>query len=117
MGDSLSTLISNTLATQKTVWYKREIIPLDASNPEHISAVVDNLIANIEHDLKFIFENYFSHYDQCLQEIYGDDAGANWAQFIELGTNDKDIAAMQVMGLARHSAVFLTRRYSSVLSI
>lgn len=117
MGDSLSTLISNTLATQKTVWYKRESIPLDAKNPEHISAVVNNLIANIEHDLRFIFENYFGHYYQCLQEIYGEDSGANWAQFIEFGTNDKDIAAMQVMGLARHTAVFLKRRYSSVLSV
>ncbi|MBX8554844.1 DEAD/DEAH box helicase [Pseudomonas cichorii] len=117
MGDSLSSLISNTLATQKTVWYRREKVSLDTKNPEHISAVVNNLIANIEHDLRFVFENYLGHYYQCLQEIYGDDAGANWAQFIEFGTNDKDIAAMQVMGLARHTAVFLKRRYGSGLSV
>lgn len=117
MGDSLSSLISNTLATQKTIFYKREIIPLDPTRPEHISAVVNNLIANIEHDLRFTFENYFGHYYQCLQEIHGDDAGANWAQFIEFGTNDKDIAAMQVMGLSRHTAVFLKRRHGSSLSI
>lgn len=117
MGDSLSSLISNTLTTQKTIFYKREIIPLNPKKPEHISAVVNNLIANIEHDLRFIFENYFGHYYQCLQEIYGEDAGANWAQFIEFGTNDKDIAAMQVMGLSRHTAVFLKRRYSSALSV
>jgi len=117
MGESLSTLISNTLATQQTIWYKRETIQLDVKKPEHISAVVNNLISNIEHDLRFVFENYFGHYYQCLQEIYGDDAGANWAQFIEFGTNDKDIAAMQVMGLSRHTAVFLKRRYSSVLSV
>ncbi len=117
MGDSLSSLIFNTLATQQTIFYKREKIPLDPKKPEHISAVVNNIISNIEHDLRFVFENYFGHYYQCLQEIYGDDAGANWAQFIEFGTNDKDIAAMQVMGLSRHTAVFLKRRFGSALSV
>ncbi|MFQ7899384.1 hypothetical protein ACHT8Q_06275 [Stutzerimonas degradans] len=38
MGDSLSSLISNTLATQQTIFYRREKIPLDPKKNQSISA-------------------------------------------------------------------------------
>ncbi|PYC16711.1 DEAD/DEAH box helicase [Pseudomonas mosselii] len=117
-GDSLNSLIAGSLSREGgKVRIGKKLVKIDPSNKAHISVVVNNFIEDIEHKLKYIFENYLGHYYQCLHWKYGDNAGANWAQFLEFGTNDKVVSAMQLVGLSRHTALFLKKRYGEAVKV
>ena len=59
----------------------------DKNNIGHINVLINNIIDDIEKKLRFILEKYFNHYYLVLTELLGEDnAGVNWAQFLEYGT-------------------------------
>jgi superfamily II DNA or RNA helicase len=111
-GTQLSLIIDNTLdyyhnkqSKVRTDWTKLEIY--DGSS-KHINIIIGNLIEDIEYVLRFLFEKYFNCYYLMLSEVLGEEkAGINWATYLEYGTRNTSVIALQNLGLSRHSANYI----------
>jgi len=85
---------------------------------QHINILIGSIIEDIENVLRFQFEKYFNNYYAMLVEILGEEnAGVNWATFLEYGTQNSIIIALQNYGLSRHSADFIFRNFRDCLVI
>lgn len=88
------------------------------NSKHHINVLIGNIIDDIESVLRFLFEKYFNNYYAMLVEILGDDnAGVNWATFLEYGTQNTIVIALQNYGLSRHSADYIFKRFKDCLKI
>jgi len=93
-------------------------VKFDKTDPFHINVLANHIIEDIEHILRFLFEKYFDHYYRNLVNILGEEqAGPNWALYLEYGTKDTTNIALQNLGLSRHTATKIRRDYSSCLNI
>ena len=82
-----------------------DAIDFDKTNKLHINVLIGNIIDEIEFVLRFQLEKYFNHYHMMVKNILGEDnAGENWAMLLEYGTQNREIIALQNMGLSRYSA-------------
>lgn len=87
-------------------------------NKQHINMLIGDIIEDIEKKLRFLFEKYFNNYYLMLVALLGEEnAGVNWATFLEYGTRDSVIIALQNYGLSRHSAQYLLRQHRNCLRI
>ena len=69
------------------------------NSKHHINVLIGNLIDDIESVLRFLFEKYFNNYYAMLVEILGEEnAGVNWATFLEYGTQNTIVIALQNYG-------------------
>lgn len=85
---------------------------------QHINILIGDIIEDIENVLRFLFEKYFNNYYAMLVEILGEEnAGVNWATFLEYGTQNSIVIALQNYGLSRHSADFLYKNHRDCLTI
>ena len=85
---------------------------------QHINILIGNIIEDIENVLRFLFEKYFNNYYAMLVEILGEEnAGVNWATFLEYGTQNSIVIALQNFGLSRHSADYLFKNFKDCLNI
>lgn len=85
---------------------------------QHINILIGDIIEDIENVLRFLFEKYFNNYYAMLVEILGEEnAGVNWATFLEYGTQNSIVIALQNYGLSRHSADFLYKNHKDCLTI
>lgn len=88
------------------------------NSKQHINVLIGNIIDDIESVLRFLFEKYFNNYYAMLVEILGENnAGVNWATFLEYGTQNTIIIALQNYGLSRHSADHIFKKYKDCLKI
>lgn len=88
------------------------------NSKHHINVLIGNIIEDIESVLRFLFEKYFNNYYAMLVEILGEEnAGVNWATFLEYGTQNSIVIALQNYGLSRHSADFLFKNFKDCLRI
>ena len=88
------------------------------NSKHHINVLIGNLIDDIESVLRFLFEKYFNNYYAMLVEILGEEnAGVNWATFLEYGTQNTIVIALQNYGLSRHSADYLFKKFKDCLKI
>jgi hypothetical protein len=88
------------------------------NSKQHINILIGNIIEDIETVLRFLFEKYFNNYYAILVEIYGEEnAGVNWATFLEYGTQSSITIALQNYGLSRHSADFIFKNLKDCLKI
>ncbi|THU33047.1 DEAD/DEAH box helicase [Niastella caeni] len=95
-----------------------EYVPFEKGNVQHINIVIENIIDDIEHVLRFLLEKYFNHYYQVLLNILGENhAGENWANLLEYGTQNRVVIALQNIGLSRHTALSVYARGRSYLNI
>lgn len=93
-------------------------VPFEKGNVQHINIVIENIIDDIEHVLRFLLEKYFNHYYQVLINILGEDrAGENWANLLEYGTQNRIVIALQNIGLSRHTALSVYSRGREYLNI
>ena len=82
-----------------------DLVDFDKNDNMHINALIGNIIDEIEIVLRFQLEKYFNHYHMMIKNILGEDnAGENWAMLLEYGTQNREIIALQNMGLSRYSA-------------
>ena len=82
-----------------------DLVDFDKNDKTHINALIGNIIDEIEIVLRFQLEKYFNHYHMMVKNILGEDnAGENWAMLLEYGTQNREIIALQNMGLSRYSA-------------
>ena len=88
------------------------------NSKHHINVLIGNIIDDIESVLRFLFEKYFNNYYAMLVEILGEEnAGVNWATFLEYGTQNTIVIALQNYGLSRHSADFIYKKFKDCLKI
>ncbi|OFX75303.1 MAG: hypothetical protein A2X12_06160 [Bacteroidetes bacterium GWE2_29_8] len=86
------------------------------NSKHHINVLIGNIIDDIESVLRFLFEKYFNSYYAMLVEILGEEnAGGNWATFLEYGTQNSIVIALQNYGLSRHSADYLFKNFKDCL--
>mgnify|MGYP000886981273 CR=1 FL=1 len=88
------------------------------NSKHHINVLIGNIIDDIESVLRFLFEKYFNNYYTMLVEIFGEEnAGVNWATFLEYGTQNTILIALQNYGLSRHSADYIFKKFKECLKI
>lgn len=94
---------------------KREYVNFTKTQ-KHINIVVNEVIYTIDNLLRFKIKNYFENYYNILKEKLGEDnAGSNWADFIEYGTTDSKVIELQNIGIPRHLAQYLLKNHSSFI--
>ncbi len=95
----------------------REFVPFTDSNPKHINIVVNEVIADIENILRFELKRYFDNYYNILVEKLGEEnAGVNWADYLEYGTSDKKIIELQNIGIPRHLSQYILKNHENCLT-
>ena len=122
-GSSLSQIINesidyNHLNNDSFYINHKNVGKFNKENKEHINVLINNIIKDIETILRFSLEKYFNHYYLILVEQLGEeDSGANFAQFLEYGTQNKLIIALQNLGVSRHSANYIFKKHRNCLNI
>jgi superfamily II DNA or RNA helicase len=119
-GTQLSVIIDNTLDyyKEKRLKVKVEWTKLETydGSAKHNNIIIGDLIENIEYILRYLFEKYFNCYYAILSEVLGEDnAGVNWATFLEYGTRNTSVIALQNLGLSRHSANYIFQNHQNCL--
>ena len=121
-GEPLSLIIDGTLDyfRDKNVKVRIDFNKYEEYNGsvEHVNIIINELIDDIENVLRFQFEKYFNNYYAILIEVLGDDnAGSNWATFLEYGSQNSIVIGLQNLGLSRHTANYLYNRHRSCLIV
>ncbi len=115
----LKMIISNSIKYHQRkgeIWDEKERanVRFSSTNQRHINIVVNDVIHAIDNLLRFKIKNYFENYFNILKEKLGEEnAGANWADFIEYGTTDYKTIELQNIGVPRHLAQYLLKNHSS----
>ena len=87
-------------------------------NRIHVNKLINTLIKDIESKLRFSLEKYFNNYYLILRSVLGEEnAGHNWAVFLEYGTRDPIVIGLQNVGFSRHLADFVNRNHQDCLTI
>lgn len=90
--------------------YNKVGVPEEFSNQnkEQINQVINEIMGNIDTDLRFKIKNYMTNYYLLMCEKYGkENAGADWTIFIEYGTTNLKNIELQKIGMPMHLAKFL----------
>lgn len=117
-GFTLKEIITNSLENSLTVKVNRNSPSeeFDSSNKAHVNAIINGVIASIEHDIGYTLELYVNHYYQHLvNALGGENSGINLSTYLELGTNDKFEIALQNHGLSRSVAAELCKFYKDFI--
>lgn len=125
-GISLNQIITQSISFYSTT--KRKIptgyaengLKLEPFNnsKHHINILIGRIIEDIENVLRFLLEKYFNNYYVMLVEVLGEEkAGVNWATFLEYGTQNSIVIALQNYGLSRHSSDYLFKNFKNCLKI
>lgn len=101
---------------ENKIWdtYTRSYIDFEKSNRSHINMIINELIADIDSCLRFKIKNYVTNYYNLQKSKTIDNIGENWADYLEYGTTDKAVIALQNIGIPRHLATFIKDNYSEV---
>ena len=122
-GISLSQIINEAISyndSKNSNFYinHKSVGNFDKNNIEHVNALIGNIIEEIEKILRYNLEKYFNHYYLILTHLLGEEnAGANLAQFLEYGTQNRLIIALQNLGLSRHSSNFIYKSHKNCLIV
>lgn len=120
-GTNLNQIISDSLDYQssnsKPIYINHTYQGIfDIKNKYHINKIITDTIEDIEQVLRFTLEKYFNHYFQILIELLGEkNAGSNWAQYLEYGTRDNIVIALQNLGISRHTSNYIVRFHENCL--
>lgn len=114
----LSLMIKNSIDYHENrgVFWDNEnktIINFNKNDSKQINTIINDLISDIENILRFKLKNYYQNYYAILKDRLGEEnAGADWAEFLEYGTSDPKTIELQNIGIPRHLAKFLLENYS-----
>lgn len=109
--------IINYYKKKGEIWDRNQYIPFDPNNRAQINLIINDLISDIDNVLRFKIKNYFLNYYLIVSEKVGkENAGANWADFVEYGTCDNVIIELQNIGLPRHLSTMIENDYSEFLT-
>ncbi|PFR26496.1 hypothetical protein COK19_12785 [Bacillus cereus] len=125
-GSSFSSIIKRTLEfkrdnERKIVYYRNGKLveeTFDINNKIHVNEEINSLMYDIEHTLQFTIEKYLSNYYDMLVALIGEEkAGINWANYLEYGSRDPIVIALQRMGFSRHTAIYINQYHKKSLNI
>ncbi len=75
------------------------------------------MISDIDNVLRFKIKNYFLNYYLIVSEKVGkQNAGANWAEYVEYGTTGDIIIELQNIGLPRYLSMMIKDDYIDFLT-
>jgi len=120
-GSPLSQIINESIdyhiVNNKEIMVERGLFePFDKSNKIHVNILIGDIIDDIERKLRFLFEKYFNNYHTMLINILKEDnAGPNWAVYLEYGSTSPILIALQNTGLSRHSSNYILKNHSNCL--
>jgi superfamily II DNA/RNA helicase len=98
-------------------WDVNERIPFDGKDKRIINLIINELMRDIETNIRYKMKNYFTNYYLILCERLGEEnAGANWGDFLEYGTTDLKVIELQNIGLPRYLATFLLENHMESLN-
>lgn len=120
-GSSLSRIIQESFKFTRTIlipYPDRKAEDFERRNPVHVNILINNIIDEIDRVLRYTFERYINNYYLLLCDVLGEEhAGPNWAVFLEYGSTNPIIIALQNIGFARYSAEYLYANHRSDLNI
>ena len=125
-GVSLNQIITQSISFYSTskrkirAGYDENGLKLEPFNgsKQHVNILIGSIIDDIEYVLRFLLEKYFNNYYAMLVEILDEEnAGVNWATFLEYGTQNSIVIALQNYGLSRHSSDYLYKNFKDCLKI
>lgn len=109
--------IINYYKRKGEIWDTSGIVIFEPNNRNHINLIINNLISDIDNVLRFKIKNYFLNYYLIVSEKVGkQNAGANWAEYVEYGTTDSIIIELQNIGLPRHLSMVIKDDYIDFLT-
>jgi len=117
----LKMIISNSIKyyiKKGYIWNNtnRENETFNSKSKKHINMVVNEVITSIDNLLRFKLKNYFENYNNILKEKLGvENAGANWADYLEYGTTDFKVIELQNIGIPRHLAQYILEHHEDCL--
>lgn len=95
--------------------YDRPPIRFDKYDRNHINHLVNKIISDIEHSLRFKIKMYAKNYTDLLMLKYSEIGQTihvpNWEDYLEYGTTDLTIIELQNLGFPRHIATLLKKDY------
>lgn len=113
-GTPLNMIINSLLRYYKTrgqIFYQGNYQAFDSNNKAHINHVINELMADIDTALRFKIKNYILNYSLICAHRIGDSVSENWVNYIEYGTTDPVVIALQTIGIPRHLASFIINEY------
>lgn len=122
-GFTLNQIINQAIDWQYTNNHKiavsyNEFVVFNKNDKKHTNILIEKIIEDIEHILRFLLEKYFNHYYQILVKLLGENnAGENWATLLEYGTQNRIIIALQNIGVSRNTAIKIYRNHKNSLTI
>ncbi len=117
----LKMIITSSIKYYKNKGYiwnnnSREKEIFNSKSQKHINMVVNEVITSIDNLLRFKLKNYFENYHNILKEKLGvENAGANWADYLEYGTTNFKVIELQNIGIPRHIAQYLLEHHEDCL--
>lgn len=92
-------------------------VNFNANDVEHINALINNIISDIEVILKYDLEKYFNHlYNTLIGKFKDNISVINWATYLEFRTKDVRKIVLQNIGFTRSTANVLLKEYSECFS-
>lgn len=83
----------------------------------HVNIEINKLLSDIENLLRFRFVKYFNNYFLLTKHLLGEEnAGANWADFLEYGSTKREIIELQNTGLPRHIATYIFEKHNNQIT-
>ena len=109
--------IINYYKRKGEIWDTNEMVIFNPNDRNQINLIINNLISDIDNVLRFKIKNYFLNYYLIVSEKVGkQNAGANWAEYVEYGTTDDIIIELQNIGLPRHLSMMIKDDYIDFLT-
>ena len=113
-GSPLNMIINNLIRYYKArgqIFHQGSYLTFDSTNKSHINYIINELMADIDTALRFKIKNYLVNYSLICSSRIGDSSSENWVDYIEYGTTDSVVIALQTIGIPRHLANFIIAEY------
>jgi len=113
-GTPLNMIINNLIRYYKsrgTIFYQGKYIIFDSTSKAHINHVINELMADIDTALRFKIKNYLLNYSLICSSRIEDTTSEKWVNYIEYGTTNPVVIALQTIGIPRHLASFIIKEY------
>ena len=95
------------VSKQALVKYKGHYVAFE-NTPEHVNALIGNMLEDIEEIILFRISNYFLRFSKEYREVHPDDAFMDWYEFVEYGSTDPTAIWIQRNGFTREAAAYMT---------
>lgn len=118
-GFPLNIIIKNTIdyyTSRGSIYINREEVPFDKNSKVHINEIINNLTGDIDTGLRFKIRNYLLNFALICYEKTKDDVFILWVNYLEYGTTNNSVIALQTVGLPRHLANFIIEYHSDCMT-